>query len=162
MLQNFTFTVTIPKFKNIWWEHEDGFQRKRQFGKLSFKTQEAYFEDLVNVATTIIGVQQFALPPVWVVEKFPTDPTRYHMHGTFYEITCETMKTIQTKWAEKIGFRFKKQQDDCIHITSHHCNWDEYIMKDQEIDREEIANQDWDKIFDNIYKFKGKNNLNIE
>jgi len=162
MLKNFTFTVTIPKFKNITWSkwnvvHQNKEYYKRQFGKLSFENQELYFSSLIEVAEQIINYNPnpLRLEPTWVVEKFPTDPSRYHMHGTFYEISLDTMIEIQQDWARIIGFRFQKQINDCIFIKEHHANWDEYIQKDQE--EENIIDQNMDEVFCTCYGFQGKN-----
>jgi len=161
MLSNYSFTVTIPKFKNVWYfqDHvnmQNGY--KRQFGKLSFNNQETYFRQLVRVADDLIGHRDFALPSAWVVEKFPTDPTRYHMHGTFYEITVDKMKEIQLNWARIIGFRCEKQINDCIFINKLNSPyaWDFYLLKDQELSLSEMVDCDLADCFNCVYGFKGK------
>ena len=162
MLSNYSFTVTIPKFKNVYYTVLGGYgepqqvQVKRQFGKMPFCKQEQYFADLVESARILIGPQDFALPPTWVVEKFPSDPTRYHMHGTLYEITVDKMQEIQTKWAEKIGFKQEKQINDFINKLDSPYAWDFYLQKDQvQPSITELIESNVEDCFDCVYKFKG-------
>jgi len=170
MLSNYSFTVTIPKFKNVWTGYGDpGKYKKRQFGKCPLEFQKDFFAGLIGEAEMIIDVDRslFGNETKWVVEKTPTDPYRYHMHGTFYEITVDKMAEIQQKWAEKIGFIHKKQIEDCIFIKKHENagHWDEYLIKDQYDPNDsaiEYSEQDLADSFCGIYCFKGKNNLNIE
>lgn len=163
MLSNYSFTVTIPKFKNVWWKKQDDagheYNQKFQFGKMAFWKQEMYFADLVEIARISIGLQEFALPIAWVVEVHPQDPSRYHMHGTFYEITVDKMAEIRKDWAEKIGIKSEKQIRDCIFINKLDSPyaWDQYLIKDQvhyDLDDLDIVDDDVVE-----YKFKGKKNL---
>jgi len=158
MLSNYSFTVTIPKFKNVPIRTYKGVT-KSQFGKLSYNFQRSFFEDLVahaNVLIEHVTYNPLALESQWVVEKFPTDPSRYHMHGTFYEISVDKMKEIQQLWAQKIGLIHEKQINDCIYITKHHAKWDEYIKKDQGPNYDDDFDLEiHEEHFNSIYGFKG-------
>lgn len=156
---NFSITISIPKFKNIWiHDHHAGFSRAVQFGKQSKQNQLRYFSDIIH-RNKLKLEEHFGMLLIteFRMEVYPSDPTRYHLHGTFYDLTIGQMQYMHDLLCADIGIKSEKQKRDVVFINKLDSQyaWDHYILKDadgQEL--EEFLEQDFTGC--TCYAFKGK------